>query len=207
MRHIKSYANDNAIQEAVDSQALGKPYVALDENTGKIDWNNKDLLPTGPFSLQLVASGTSIETIQGTEDEYGRYVWNNLGVYEATQFSILDGVGNPITAPHYSACGHNIDTCGGFVNGEGGIDPGTGELVECLEENNVLMSRKWTVCRINDVFYNINTDGSVQVSTGQDESTPESICNCQGGTWDGTDCIFGGGGTGESEPIGGDDED
>lgn len=41
MRHIKSYANDNAIQEAVDSQALGKPYVALDENTGKIDWNTK----------------------------------------------------------------------------------------------------------------------------------------------------------------------
>lgn len=41
MRHIKSYANDNAIQEAVDSQALGKPYVALDENTGKIDWNGK----------------------------------------------------------------------------------------------------------------------------------------------------------------------
>lgn len=41
-RFIRSFANDNAIQAAVDDKSLGKPYVALDENTGKIDWNGKD---------------------------------------------------------------------------------------------------------------------------------------------------------------------
>lgn len=43
MRQIKSFINDAAIQAAVDDKSLGKPYVALDENTGKIDWNGKDI--------------------------------------------------------------------------------------------------------------------------------------------------------------------
>lgn len=43
MRYIKSFANDSAIQEAVDDKTLGKPYVALNESAGTIDWNGKDI--------------------------------------------------------------------------------------------------------------------------------------------------------------------
>lgn len=43
MRYVKSFANDSAIQEAVDNKTLGKPYVALNDQTGKIDWNGKDI--------------------------------------------------------------------------------------------------------------------------------------------------------------------
>jgi hypothetical protein len=43
MRYIKSFANDSAIQEAVDNKTLGKPYVALNESAGTIDWNGKDI--------------------------------------------------------------------------------------------------------------------------------------------------------------------
>ena len=42
MRYIKSYANDAAIQEAVDNKSLGKPYVALNDATGEIDFNTKE---------------------------------------------------------------------------------------------------------------------------------------------------------------------
>lgn len=44
-RFIASYTNDSAIQEAVDNKTLGKPYVALNDQTGKIDWNGKDETP------------------------------------------------------------------------------------------------------------------------------------------------------------------
>ena len=40
MRYIKSYANDAAIQAAVENESLGKPYVALNESAGTIDWNS-----------------------------------------------------------------------------------------------------------------------------------------------------------------------
>lgn len=42
-RFIQSFANDAAIQSAVDSKELGHPYVALNEATGKMDWNSKDI--------------------------------------------------------------------------------------------------------------------------------------------------------------------
>lgn len=42
-RYIKSFANDAAIQAAVDDKSLGKPYVALNESAGTIDWNGKDI--------------------------------------------------------------------------------------------------------------------------------------------------------------------
>ena len=39
--YINKYANSAAIQNAVDGGELIKPYVALDESTGLIDWNSK----------------------------------------------------------------------------------------------------------------------------------------------------------------------
>ena len=45
MRYIKSFSNDAAIQAAVDNMTLGKPYVALNDQTGKIDWNTKSDTP------------------------------------------------------------------------------------------------------------------------------------------------------------------
>lgn len=40
-RYIKSFANDAAIQTAVDDGVLGHPYVALDDDLHKIDWDKK----------------------------------------------------------------------------------------------------------------------------------------------------------------------
>lgn len=199
MEYINKYATSQEVQSALDNQELSKPYVAYITGTDEIDFNGLEptpSAPTGPFSLQLVTGGTSVVTIPGTEDENGRYVWENLGTYEATQFSILDASGNPITAPLYSACGHDTDSCGSPTTGEGEYDPETGIAEECSTENDVVISGKTTIYIIDDVYYNTNTDYSVQVATGTDESTPESICNCQGGTWNGSDCIFGGGSEG-----------
>ena len=41
MRYIQSFQNDAAIQSAVDNGELGHPYIALDDQTGKIDYANK----------------------------------------------------------------------------------------------------------------------------------------------------------------------
>ena len=57
-RFIKSFSNDAAIQAAVDNKSLGKPYVALDENTGKIDWNGKEESYSKQYlTIQALESG------------------------------------------------------------------------------------------------------------------------------------------------------
>lgn len=58
-RFIKSFANDAAIQAAVDDKSLGKPYVALDDELHKIDWDGKD--------PGFIAQYLTIEIISGTE--------------------------------------------------------------------------------------------------------------------------------------------
>lgn len=59
-RYIKSFANDAAIQDALDNKVLGKPYVALNNQTGEIDWDSKT--PTEPkdmyFTIEAISAGT-----------------------------------------------------------------------------------------------------------------------------------------------------
>lgn len=59
MRYIKSFANDSAIQEAVDNKTLGKPYVALNESAGTIDWNGKDIDYSKMYlTIEALSGGT-----------------------------------------------------------------------------------------------------------------------------------------------------
>lgn len=59
MRYIKSYANDAAIQEAIDNKSLGKPYVALNESAGTIDWNGKDIDYSKMYlTIEALSGGT-----------------------------------------------------------------------------------------------------------------------------------------------------
>ena len=57
MRHIQSFTNDAAIQEAIDNKTLGKPYVALNNQTGTIDWDSKT--PTEPKDMYLTIEALS----------------------------------------------------------------------------------------------------------------------------------------------------
>lgn len=58
MRYIKSFENDAAIQSAVDNMELGKPYVALNDATGKIDWNEKDIdYSKMPITFEITGDG------------------------------------------------------------------------------------------------------------------------------------------------------
>lgn len=69
MRYVKSYTNDAAIQAAVDDKSLGKPYVALDENTGLIDWNTKEETPgltfriTSPGGINIIKGKGNIDPV------------------------------------------------------------------------------------------------------------------------------------------------
>ena len=92
MRYIKSYTNDAAIQAAVDDKSLGKPYVALDENTGKIDWNGKDIDYSNMyFTIEALEDGDY--NVKGNKNEY--YYSINGGEWIATQRDTYDPT--PIT--------------------------------------------------------------------------------------------------------------
>ncbi len=57
--YINKYANSAAIQAAVDGGELLKPYVALDESTGLIDWNSKSETDwsTVPLTFEILSDG------------------------------------------------------------------------------------------------------------------------------------------------------
>lgn len=57
-RYIKSFINDTAIQAAVDDGVLGHPYVALDDDLHKIDWDGKDINYAGMYlTIEAMESG------------------------------------------------------------------------------------------------------------------------------------------------------
>lgn len=59
MRYIKSFQNDAAIQAAVDDKSLGHPYVALDDQLHRIDWNGKDVDYSKMYlTIEVLESGT-----------------------------------------------------------------------------------------------------------------------------------------------------
>lgn len=58
MRYIKSFENDAEIQGAVDSNLLGHPYIALNDQTGKIDWDSKEKDPAKEYlTIKALESG------------------------------------------------------------------------------------------------------------------------------------------------------
>lgn len=58
MRYIKSFQNDAAIQAAIDDKSLGKPYVALNESAGTIDWDTKDIdYSKMPITFEIKSDG------------------------------------------------------------------------------------------------------------------------------------------------------
>ena len=76
MRYIKSFANDSAIQEAVDNKSMGKPYVALDENTGLIDWNSKDIDYSSMYlTIEALESGKITPDLRGVEYSVNSGEW------------------------------------------------------------------------------------------------------------------------------------
>ena len=59
--YINKYANSAAIQNAVDGGELIKPYVALDESTGLIDWNTKYIdYANMPLTFEIISGGTIV---------------------------------------------------------------------------------------------------------------------------------------------------
>lgn len=91
-RQIKSFANDAAIQAAVDNKTLGKPYVALNDTTGKIDWNGKDI-DYSKMYLTIEALEDGVYNVKGNKNQY--YYSINGGEWIAMQIETYDPV--PIT--------------------------------------------------------------------------------------------------------------
>ena len=109
MRYIKSFANDSAIQAAVSSEELGHPYIALNDQTGKIDWNEKKGAPE-PYGYISITSGNTyfnlgfkpntiysennylrLEVQNTFNSSYSSYLWattdNRSGVYFSCEYS------------------------------------------------------------------------------------------------------------------------
>lgn len=71
MRYIASYANDAAIQAAVNNKTLGKPYVALDDQLHRIDWNGKDIdYSKMPITFEIKSDGVLNMKATGVDASY-----------------------------------------------------------------------------------------------------------------------------------------
>lgn len=90
--YINKYANDAAIQAAVDGGELIKPYVALDEAENRIDWNSKIIdYSKVPLTFEILTdgyinwknnAGTNLKTIQYSKNngEWTSITSTNIGV-------------------------------------------------------------------------------------------------------------------------------
>lgn len=76
--YINKYANSAAIQSAVDGGELIKPYVALDESTGLIDWNNKSKTDYSkmPLTFEITNDGDIYWKANNTESKTIQYKLN-----------------------------------------------------------------------------------------------------------------------------------
>ena len=72
MRYIKSFQNDAAIQAAVDDKSLGKPYVALNDATGEIDWNGKNSKLAKPLTFEILTDGYIEYLINNADLDYSK---------------------------------------------------------------------------------------------------------------------------------------
>lgn len=103
MRYIKSYANDAAIQGAVDSNLLGHPYIALNDQTGTIDWNSKVSLipPTGWWVV--TSDGNAIQAVDEVDGDYTYHVFDFTASTSATFTVYHDGQEYPGSAERFGS--------------------------------------------------------------------------------------------------------
>ena len=77
MRYIESFANDAAIQAAVENESLGKPYIALNDETHKIDWDTKFDPRKVPMTFEIVKGGVLRVSGKGNNSVGFSYSKNN----------------------------------------------------------------------------------------------------------------------------------
>ena len=66
--HINKYASSQAIQDAVNNGTLANPYVAINDDTGLLDWNMKVKFDVDADDMEFPGSGgTSAITITASE--------------------------------------------------------------------------------------------------------------------------------------------
>lgn len=60
-RYIQTFETSESLQEALDNNELGKPYVAYLEDEQRIDWNEKEKAPDYsllPLTFEIISGGT-----------------------------------------------------------------------------------------------------------------------------------------------------
>lgn len=61
MRYIGFYNTSGSVQEAIDEQELGKPYVVYLRDEHRLDWNSKGIDYTGmPLTFEILSGGTVV---------------------------------------------------------------------------------------------------------------------------------------------------
>ena len=134
-------------------------------------WTVQDYDPTPVLKI----AGQSIQPDSSSDVWHG---WYNLYQYSGTSFTIeVNGV--PITADTWEYYEYHMDECGERIE----ISHETGTTRRSVFEANSGY--------IEEISYNPNNNFLYYASTDDYPSDdPQYICeNCQGGTWDGENCI------------------
>lgn len=126
--YIGKYENAAAIQSAVDGGELVKPYVALDENTGMIDWNSKSETDwsTVPLTFEILSDGRIqmyTNTITNPEYKLNNGEWTTFrtsgSYYQLNGLKTGDEV--QIRASGWNFGAYNQLTCSSIFNLKGNI--------------------------------------------------------------------------------------
>ena len=92
MRYIKSFQNDAAIQAAIDDKSLGKPYIALNESAGTIDWDSKDVGFAAQYlTIEALESGTFRINSSAVDYSVNGSAWQTKPSGQSTNLSLTQG--------------------------------------------------------------------------------------------------------------------
>ena len=145
--YINKYANDAAIQAAVDGGELIKPYVAYDEAENRIDWNSKTIdYRSMPLTFEILSDG------------YINWIANNTAYTVTIEYSKNYGEWTNITS----------NTSGVHINVV------TGDVVQFRGNNNTYASTTSRYNSFKNTTCNFNLKGNIASlinSTGYTEIT------------------------------------
>ena len=108
MRYIKSFQNDAAIQAAVDNKELGHPYVALDDQLHRIDWNGKEIDPAYEYlTIKALESGNFYVRKSGIGYSVNGGEWHTT----AGSTTLLLNSGDKVRFKHISTADNQLSGC------------------------------------------------------------------------------------------------
>lgn len=171
-RYIQTFETGESLQEALDNNELGKPYVAYLEDEQRIDWNSKSVTPPPP-GPDYRNMPLTFEILSGGVINW--YMQNSYGTGKTIEFSLNDGEWIEITASNFSAINVNDGDIIRFKGDNLKYGDSNSGLINKFKSNNVVFNIYGNIMSL------IDSDGFATATTLQSTYTfNEMFYSCTG---------------------------